>query len=66
MNKLFPFLLFAIGLVLIYFGLEASDSIGSAISEVVHDAPSNKSIMLLVLGALTAIGGFVGLTRRAS
>ena len=64
MNKLFPLLLLIIGLVLIYLGLEASDSIGSTVSEVVHDAPSNKSVILLCAGALaTAIGG-ISLFRR--
>ena len=66
MKKLFPLLLFVIGLVLVYFGLEASDSIGSTMSEIVNDAPSNKSIALLVLGALAAVGGFVGFARNGA
>ncbi len=63
MNKLFPLSLLLIGIVLVYLGLEASDSFGSAVSEVVNDAPSNKSIMLTVLGALTALGGLGGLLK---
>ncbi len=66
MKKLFPLLLFVIGLVLVYFGLEASDSFGSAVSEVVNDAPSNKSIVLLAVGALAAVGGFVGFARSST
>lgn len=65
MKKLFPFLIFMIGLVLVFLGLEASDSLGSLVSEVVHDAPSNKSIVLLVLGVIAAFGGFVGLAKAS-
>ncbi|WP_221032097.1 DUF3185 family protein [Actomonas aquatica] len=63
MNKLFPLLILIVGLILVYFGLEASDSIGSAVSEVVNDAPSNKSIALTTLGAIAAVGGGIGLLR---
>ena len=63
MNKLFPLALFIGGLVLVYFGLEASDCFGSAVSEVVNDASSNKSIMLMIGGVLASVAGLAGLVR---
>jgi capsule polysaccharide export protein KpsE/RkpR len=65
MNKIFPLLVLITGLVLLYFGLEAGDSIGSSVSEVVNDAPSNKSIVLTVVGVLAAVSGGIGLMRSS-
>jgi hypothetical protein len=51
------------GVPLLYLGLDARDSIGSAVSEVVNDAPSNKSIVLIIAGVLAAVSGLAGLVR---
>lgn len=64
MNKAVPVTLLIIGLILLFLGLEARDSVGSAVSEVVNDAPSNKAILLLVGGALAAVLGLVGLVKK--
>ncbi|GAB5558424.1 MAG: hypothetical protein SynsKO_00710 [Synoicihabitans sp.] len=63
MKRIPSIIVFVIGLVLIFLGLEASDSFGSAVSEVVNDAPSNKAIALLVIGVLATIGSGLNLTR---
>lgn len=63
MKKVPSIVIFVIGLVLIFLGLEANDSFGSAVSEVVNDAPSNKAIVLLVIGVIATIGGGLGLVR---
>ena len=64
MKKLYPVTLLVIGLVLIFLGIEAKDSVGSVVSEVVNDAPSNKSILLLVGGAVAAVVGLGGLFKK--
>lgn len=63
MNKILSMVIFVIGLVLIFLGLEANDSFASAVSEIVNDAPSNKTIALLVVGIIAAIGGGINLVR---
>lgn len=64
MNKIPSIIVFVIGLVLIFLGLEANESFGSAVSEVVNDAPSNKAIALLVLGILATVGSGLNLLRN--
>jgi capsule polysaccharide export protein KpsE/RkpR len=64
MKSLFSFSLLIVGLVLLYLGLESSDSFGSSMSELVHDTPSNKSLILLVTGVLTTVAGGMGFFRR--
>jgi uncharacterized membrane protein len=64
MNKLTSIIILIIGIGLLIYGIEASDSVGSAVSEVVNDAPSNKSIVLVVAGLLATVTGAVGLIKR--
>ncbi len=65
MKKIIALSLFVLGLALVYFGFEASNSIESTMSEVVHGASSNKSLLLTLLGAATALGAFIGLARSS-
>ncbi|MCF3650543.1 DUF3185 family protein [Synoicihabitans lomoniglobus] len=64
MNKITSIVILIIGIGLLVYGIEASDSVGSAVSEVVNDAPSNKSIVLVVAGLLATVAGGVGLIKR--
>lgn len=64
MKKAFPLTLLVVGLILLFLGFEAKDSIGSAVSEVVNDAPSNKAIILMVSGGLVSVIGLTGLLRK--
>ncbi|MBL9187089.1 MAG: DUF3185 family protein [Opitutaceae bacterium] len=50
-----------VGVILLVFGLNASDSVSSEVSNAVTGTPTNKSIWLLVLGALGILAGGAGL-----
>ena len=66
MNRIVSLTILVIGVSLLIFGLSAGDSIGSEVSEVVSGAPSDKTIWLVVTGALAAVVGGRGLVRRSS
>jgi hypothetical protein len=58
MNKIVSLALLVGGIVLIIFGISASDSIGSDVSRLFTGSPTDKSIWLLLGGiAAAAIGG---------
>ena len=46
-----------VGVVLIVFGMQASASVGSRLSELFTGAPSDRTIWLVVLGVVAAIVG---------
>jgi uncharacterized protein DUF3185 len=49
--------LLVVGVVLIIFGMQASASLGSRLSELFTGAPSDRTIWLLVAGVVAAILG---------
>lgn len=55
--KITSLALFAAGVILLIFGLSASDSVSSDVSEVVTGAPTDKSIWLIVLGVIALLSG---------
>jgi uncharacterized membrane protein len=63
-NAMISLVVLIIGVALLFWGFDASDSFASEVSEVVEGAPSNKSIALMVVGALLAVVGLFGLIRR--
>jgi hypothetical protein len=63
MNKPLSLALLAGGVVLIIFGVNASNSIGSDISRFFTGSPTDKAIWMLVGGAVAAVAGLVGLVR---
>lgn len=63
MNKPVSLALLAGGIVLIVFGLNASNSFGSDISRFFTGSPTDKAIWMLVGGVVAAVVGLVGLTR---
>jgi hypothetical protein len=65
MNKALSLALLAAGILLIIFGVSASNSFGSDVSRFFTGSPTDKSIWLLVGGAVAAVAGLVGLTRGA-
>jgi hypothetical protein len=65
MNRILSIATFVIGLILIFLGLEAMDSFGSAVSEIVNDAPSDKAIILLIGGVLATLVGGLSLLRKS-
>ena len=65
MNKVVALALLVVGVLLLVWGFNASDSIGSELSEAVQGSPSNRSIVLIVGGVLCAIIGGLSLLRGA-
>ena len=46
-----------VGVVIIIFGMQASASLGSRLSELFTGTPSDRTIWLLILGVVAAIVG---------
>lgn len=57
MNRIAGIVILVVGVVLIVWGLNASHSLGSGISKAFTGSPTNKSIYLLVGGALLSFAG---------
>ena len=68
MNRIIPLTILVLGVALLIMGLNAGDSLGSEVSEIVNGAPSNKSIWLITFGILGSVIGSAGLLfgRRSS
>jgi hypothetical protein len=65
MNRGIGIALLIVGIVLVVYGLNASDSVSSNISRTFTGAPTNKTLWLLLGGAASAITGAVMTFRRA-
>ncbi len=63
MNKPLALALLVVGIILLVFGFNASESVSSEVSETLTGTPTDKSIWLLVLGALLVIGGGISFVR---
>ena len=66
MNKSIGIALLALGVVLIIYGLNASDSVSSSVSRVFTGAPTDKTLWLILGGSASAIVGIVMLLGRSS
>jgi hypothetical protein len=66
MNKLLSIALLVGGIILIIYGVNASNSIGSDFSRLFTGSPTDKSIWLLIGGIIGAVIGAGGLMRRSS
>ena len=60
MNKILSLVFLVAGAVLLVYGLNASDSVASNVSEAVTGTPTDKSMWLVILGAVGVIAGGVG------
>ena len=65
MNKAIYIALLAGGIILIVFGINATNSFSSDVSRIFTDSPTNKAIILLVGGAVAAVIGLIGLMRKS-
>jgi hypothetical protein len=65
MNKGIGIALLIVGLVLIIYGFNASDSVSSGVSRAFTGSPTNKTLWLLLGGAASVILGAI-MTFRAS
>jgi amino acid permease len=62
MNKLISLAILVIGIVLVIYGVSASDSLSSAFSRFFTGSPTDKTIWLLIGGIvaiLVGLGGFL-------
>ena len=59
MNKGIGIALLVVGVVLIFFGFNASDSVSSDVSRAFTGAPTNKTLWMLLGGSAAAIIGAV-------
>ena len=62
-NKGMSIALLTVGIILILYGINASNSFGSDVSRFFTGSPTNKSVWLLIGGLVSAIVGFFGLSR---
>ena len=63
MNKPLSIALLATGIVLIIYGIGASNSLGSDLSRFFTGSPTDKTIWLLLGGIVAAVIGATGLLR---
>ncbi len=63
MDKTIALAILAGGILLVGFGISASNSFSSDISRVFTDAPTDKAIWMLVGGVIVTIIGLTGLLR---
>ena len=63
MNKIVSLALLIGGIILIIYGISASDSIGSSFSRLFTGSPTDKTIWLLLGGIVATAVGLVGVLR---
>ena len=63
MNKIISLALLIGGIILLIYGLSAAESIGSSFSRLFTGAPTDRTIWLLVGGAVATLLGAAGLFR---
>jgi LPXTG-motif cell wall-anchored protein len=66
MSKIPSIAFITVGIILLVYGLDASNSFSSSMSQAVSGAPTNKSIWLIVLGLIAILSGSFGLFFRRS
>jgi hypothetical protein len=63
MNKAVSIALLVGGIMLLVFGFNASNSFSSDVSRAFTGSPTDKSMWMLIGGAVAAIAGLVGIMR---
>ena len=63
MNKIISIALLVGGIILIVYGVSASNSVGSGVSRMFTGAPTDKTLWLLIGGGIAAAVGLVGVLR---
>jgi uncharacterized membrane protein YidH (DUF202 family) len=63
MNKSISIVILAVGVLLIVFGISATDSFSSDVSRFFTGSPTNKAIWLLIAGVVVSVIGAMGLGR---
>lgn len=65
MNKAVPIVLLVVGVTLIVFGVNASNSFGSDVSRLITGEPTDKALWLLVEGGVASLVGLFGVFTRS-
>ena len=60
MNKALSLALLVAGVILIIYGINASNSASSSLSRMANGSPTDKTIWLLVGGAVLSVVGLAG------
>jgi hypothetical protein len=63
MNKPLSLALLVVGIILLIYGVSASDSIGSSFSRLFTGSPTDKTIWFLIGGAVATALGLAGVMR---
>jgi len=66
MSKIPALALLIVGVILLVYGINASNSVSSSISQTFNGSPSNKSIWLIAIGVIGIISGGFGMFFRRS
>lgn len=63
MNKPASLALLVVGVILIIYGMNSSNSVGSSFSKAFTGAPTDKTIWLIVAGVICGVTGLIGVVR---
>jgi uncharacterized membrane protein len=59
MNRILSFVILAVGIILLIYGINAHGSIVSSAKEAVTGTPTDKSLWLIIVGVIaTIVGGY--------
>jgi hypothetical protein len=61
MPKPFAWALLAVGIVLLVYGFQASQSVTSGISRVFTGAPTDKAVWMMAAGVIASVAGALGI-----
>ncbi|WP_113906089.1 DUF3185 family protein [Aliidiomarina celeris] len=61
MNKIISLALLAAGVILLYFGYQEKQSVGSQVSEAITNQPTDNAIWFIIAGVVAVIIGAGGL-----
>jgi drug/metabolite transporter (DMT)-like permease len=64
MSRILSSVILLVGIVLLVYGIDASNSVSSSVTQAVSGTPTNKSIWLIVLGVVGVLSGGCGLLLR--
>jgi hypothetical protein len=64
MTKIPAIALLIVGVILLVYGLNASNSFSSSVTQAVSGTPTDKSIWLIAVGVIGIVAGGVGLFFR--
>lgn len=63
MNKIILLAIMVVGVVLLVYGINASQSAGSELSEFFTGSPTDKALWMIILGVLATVIGLGGFIR---